>query len=108
MWPQYHMPGMGKITELWRGDLPLGDAFWNWAVLGGLIVNVSTSLTFLWLITIDQPLLALFVGYGLSLPFNALATIGVWRSAMRHDGPVIQADLARGVVLLWMAGLSLT
>ena len=102
------MPGMGKITDLWRGDLPLGDAFWNWAVLGGLIVNVSTSLIFLWLITIDQPIPALIVGYGMSLPFNALATVGVWRSAARHDGPVIQADLARGVVLVWMAGLSLT
>lgn len=108
MWPQYHISGMDKIMDLWRGDLPLGDAFWTWAVLGGLIVNVSTSLTFLWLITIDLPLLALLVGYGLSLPFNALATIGVWRSAARHDGPALQADLARGAVLVWMAGLSLT
>jgi hypothetical protein len=99
---------MNKIMDLWRGDLPLGDAFWNWAVLGGLVVNVSTSLIFLWLITLDLPIPALLVGYGLSLPFNALATVGVWRAATRHDGPVIQADLARGVVLLWMAGLSLT
>lgn len=102
------MARMDRVGKLWRGDLPLGDAFWNWAVLGGLIVNVSTSLIFLWLITIDQPLAALVVGYGLSLPFNAVATIGVWRAAARHDGPAIQADLARGVVLLWMAGLSLT
>jgi hypothetical protein len=108
MWPRHHIWNMGKIMDLWRGDLPLGDAFWTWAVLGGLVVNVSTSLIFLWLITIDQPIPALLVGYGLSLPFNALATVGVWRSAARHDGAMVQADLARGAVLLWMAGLSLT
>lgn len=99
---------MNTITDLWRGALPLGDAFWTWAVMGGLAVNVSTSLIFLWLITIDQPIPALIVGYGLSLPFNLLVTVGVWRSAATHQGPVVQADLARGVVLLWMAGLSLT
>ncbi len=99
---------MRKITDLWRGDLPLGDAFWTWAVMGGLVVNVSSSLVFLWLITIDHPIPALLVGYGLSLPFNALATVGVFRSAARHGGPHVQADLARGAVLVLMAGLSLT
>ncbi|MDG3042416.1 hypothetical protein [Roseicyclus marinus] len=99
---------MRVIGDLWRGNLPLGDAFWNWAVLGGLVVNVSTSLGFLWLITIDQPLLALVVGYGLSLPFNLVATMGVWRAAARHDGPRIQADLARIAVLVWMGALSLS
>lgn len=103
-----HIPGMRKITDLWRGDLPLGDAFWEWAVLGGLLVNVATSLTFVWLITIDLPLLALLAGYGLSLPYNLWATVGVWRSAARHEGPALQADLARGAVLVWMLALSVT
>ncbi|PWK62120.1 hypothetical protein [Roseicyclus mahoneyensis] len=99
---------MSKITDLWRGHLPLGDAFWTWAVMGGLLVNVATSGIFLWLITNDHPIPALLVGYGLSLPYNALATVGVWRSAARHDGPQVQADVARGAVLVLMAGLSLT
>lgn len=99
---------MRVIGALWRGDLPLGDAFWSWAVLGGLLVNLSTSLGFLWLITLDLPLLALGVGYGLSLPFNFVATMGVWRSAARHVGPAIQADLARIAVLVWMGVLSLS
>lgn len=103
-----HIPPMNKITQLWRGDLPLGDAFWTWAVTGGLLVNLSTSLMFVWLITADRPVAALLIGYGLSLPYNALATVGVWRSAARHEGPVLQADFARGAVLVVMAGLSVT
>lgn len=34
------------ILALWRGDLPLADAFWTWTVFGGLIVNIATSIGF--------------------------------------------------------------
>jgi hypothetical protein len=99
---------MARFLALWRGDLPLGDAFWTWTVFGGLLVNISTSVAFLALITVDLPWLALIVGYGLSLPYNLVAVVGVWRSAARHDGPRSQADLARGLSLALMAVLSLT
>lgn len=98
---------MGRLRALWRGELPLGEAFWTWAVLGGLLVNVPTSIAFLALVAADLPLLALIVGKGLSLPYNLLATVGVWRSAARSGFPLL-ADLGRGAVLLLMAALSLT
>ncbi|MDP3340549.1 hypothetical protein [Frigidibacter sp.] len=93
---------------LWRGDLPLRSAVWTWAVFGGLLVNVTTSLLFLVLLTFDQSWPALIVGYGLSVPYNIVATVGVWRSAARHDGPGTEADLARGATLILMTVLSLT
>lgn len=96
---------MGRLRALWRGDLPLGEAFWTWAVLGGLLVNVPTSIAFLALVSADLPVLALIVGKGLSLPYNLLATVGVWRSAARSPAG---ADLCRGAVLVLMAALSLT
>lgn len=99
---------MGSLRALWRGDLPLGEAFWTWAVLGGLLVNVPTSIGFLALVSADLPILALIVGKGLSLPYNLLATVGVWRSASRFQAPPVLADLARGAVLVLMAILSLT
>lgn len=98
----------GWPGRLWRGDLPLSDAFWIGAVTVGLTVNVATSLLFLGLITADLPWPALIVGYGISLPYNALALVGVWRSAARHDGPPLHAELARYATLLLMAVLSLT
>ena len=99
---------MKKLKALWRGDLGLGDAFWTWVVLGGLLVNVTTTILFVVLITNDLPVPALFVGYGLSLPYNFVAVVGVWRSASRHDGPAHHADLARGASVILMTVLSLT
>ena len=101
---------MRKLRALWTGDLPLGEAFWVYAVSIGLTVNVTTSLLFLALIAADRPLAALFVGYVCSVPYNVVAVVGVWRArrgtrasgrmpsspgrhAGRHDPAV--ADLSR-------------
>ena len=99
---------MEKLKSLWRGDLALGDAFWNWAVIGGLMVNLSTSIALLILVSFDLVWQALIMGKGLSLPYNAMALVGVWRSAARYGGPAYHADLARGTGLALMAVLSLT
>jgi len=99
---------MTKLRTLWSGDLALGDAFWTWAVTVGLLVNVATSVLFLLLITQDQPWIALLLGYGLSVPYNFVATVGVWRSAARYDGPPHHAELARIATIVGMAALTLT
>lgn len=99
---------MKHLRHLWRGDLPLQNAFWNWAVLGGLIVNLASSAAFLLLMTADQLIAALIVGYGFSLPYNILASVGVWRSADRYDGERRWADLAKLVTAAGMILLSVT
>lgn len=99
---------MEKLVSLWRGDLGLADAFWTWTVLGGLVVNVTTSILFLVLMKFDQPWPALLVGYGCSVPYNVVAVVGVWRSAARGGTSALNADLARGASVLLMIVLSLT
>lgn len=99
---------MTKLLALWSGDLALNEAFWTWAVTVGLLVNVATSILFVVLILQDQPLAAVMVGYGLSAPYNVVATVGVWRSAERYRGPSLHADLARIVTVILMMGLTLT
>lgn len=99
---------MGKLNDLWRGNLQLGDAFWNWAVLGALAVNISTTVLFLILISADQPWPALIVGYGFSIPYNIVALVGVWRSAARHNGLSLHVDLARWTSLILLTILSMT
>jgi hypothetical protein len=99
---------MGRLRALWFGDLPLGEAFWTYAVSIGLAVNLITSLLFLVLLSWDRPLAALFVGYAVSVPYNVVALVGVWRSAARYQGERIHADLARIVTLIGMVLLSLT
>jgi hypothetical protein len=99
---------MSRLRALWSGELSLGEAFWTYAVTVGLAVNLTTSLLFLVLLSWDRPIAALFVGYALSVPYNVLALVGVWRSAARYEGERLHADLARIVSLVGMVLLSLT
>ena len=99
---------MTKMRSLWSGELPLDEAFWTWAIGIGLLVNLTSSVLFLALITIDRPWSALFVGYVLSVPYNVLAVVGVWRSAARYQGPASHADLARIATVIVMLLLSVT
>jgi hypothetical protein len=97
-----------KLLHLWRGELPLGEAFWTYAVIGGIAVNLTTTLLFFVLLTADLTITALIVHYAPSLPYNLLVAVGVWRSAGRHPGAPHWATLARAVTLVGMGILSLT
>jgi hypothetical protein len=99
---------MGELRRLWSGELPLVRAFWTYAVFLGVAVNLVTSGLFLALMAAEQPLAALVAGYGVSLPYNIVATVGVWRAAGRHEGDPLHAELARTVTLVGMLLLSLT
>lgn len=103
-----HTPAMSSIARLWSGDLALPDAFWIWAVLGGLLVNVVTSGLFVGFMLADRPLPAVLFGYGISLPYNLLATIGVWRSADRYEGDRRVAEFMRLATAVGMLLLSIT
>lgn len=97
---------MMELLRLWRGDLPLNRAFWLYAVIGGVLVNLVTSFLFMLFMSVDNTFAAVFFGYGVSLPYNLLALVGVWRAAARSPGP--KADLYRIVTLVGMAVLSVT
>lgn len=99
---------MMKLGSLWRGELPLNEAFWTWTVTIGLVVNITSTLMLMLLITLDQPWAALFIGYVVSVPYNIVAVVGVWRSAARYQGPNLHSDFARGASAVLMAVLSLT
>ena len=55
-----------------------------------------------------EPIAALIVGYALSVPYNILATVGVWRAAAHYAGPQHWAQAARLATLVGMAVLSVT
>ena len=99
---------MTALRHLWLGELPLARAFWHWGVLGGLVVNLSTTIAFLALIMQDRTAAAFVAGYALSVPYNIVVAVGVWRAAARYDGDRRLADLARVVTVAGMIVLSLT
>lgn len=96
------------MRRLWRGEVPLGEAFWTWAVLGGLLVNITSTIGFLWLIMAGHTVAAYIVGHGVALPYNLLAFMGVWRAAGRPGADPRWAGPARVAVALGMTILSLT
>jgi hypothetical protein len=97
-----------SLRHLWKGDLPLDEAFWHYAVIGGIAVNLVTSLAFLILISMDRPLTALIAGYAPSLPYNLAATVGVCRAAARDEADPRKAQLYPFITIAFMALLSLT
>ena len=99
---------MVGMRRLWNGELPLDEAFWNYAVAGGLVVNLFTSLAFMGLVAVDQPLLAFVVGYCVSVPYNLVVVVGVWRAAARYRGDPARASLLRAVTLAGMTLLTVT
>jgi len=99
---------MKTLCRLWHGELTLQNAFWNWAVFGGLIINIASSSLFLFLIMADRPISALIAGYVFSVPYNAVVLVGVWRSAGRFTGDRRLANLARIVTVIGMVLLSIT
>ncbi|MEX2616425.1 MAG: hypothetical protein WD767_10035 [Alphaproteobacteria bacterium] len=101
-------PARIGLIRLWRGELPLFTAFWTWAVLGGLLVNILSSAAFLVLVSNDQPVLAVIAGYAPSLPYNLAVTVGVWRAAAHYPGERHWAELARIAVVVGMILLSVT
>lgn len=98
---------MRGLVPLWRGELPLGVAFWTWAVCWGIAINTATKLGFLVLLSYDRVVPAMLVNYGLTLPFNIVAMVGVWRSATRYPGSSVHADLARGSAIALLGAMSL-
>jgi hypothetical protein len=96
-----------RIGRVWRGEVPIAELVWWWLLFGGLAVNLSTTIGFLALISAGEPWWALFVGYGLSLPYNLLVGVGAWRSAGRTPAPRLPVALTRalttGLLLLLSA-----
>jgi len=94
------------IGRLWRGELALGDAFWNWAVFGGVIVNLSGTFAFLVLLMAGHSTAGFIVSHAVSVPYNLLVLIGVWRAAGRYTGRPVWAGLARTVTAIGAVVLS--
>jgi len=97
-----------SLRRLWKGDIPLEAAFWTYAVIGGIAVNVVTSLAFLILITMDLTLAAFVAGYAISLPYNLIATVGVCRAAAGAESGSLRAKFYPLITLAGMVLLSVT
>lgn len=92
---------MQRLKDLWHGQLPLDVAFWTYAIVYGLALNVVATGAALVLIVLDVPIAIAIVVHLLPAPYSVLAIGGVWRSADRYPGRQTIASAAKASVIAW-------
>jgi hypothetical protein len=95
------------FKEFWRGEVPLGRAFWVWAILGGAAVNFATTLVSLAIIARGGPGWLALMAFLAPMPWNIVLLVGVWRSADQADVRKDKAQMARLAIVVWVLVLSL-
>jgi hypothetical protein len=96
------MTHLGNLARrLWRGDMTLRSAFWDYAIIYGSLLNLATTVAALGAYAAGWPLAVAAAIFLSPLPYNLLAVLNVWRSAERYSGPRLWANLARLVVVIW-------
>jgi len=99
---------MDKLNSLWAGEVSLPEAFWQYAVIYGLLLNfVATLLSAIIAVAGADPWVFVPVFF-LPTPYNVLMIVAVWRSAEHYQGPQKWADLARAVTLIGMLLLTVS
>jgi hypothetical protein len=110
---------MKWIAKLWRGEFELGKAFWVFGilipVLGYFLSKFLTAalLVVMLVFGLAGPsapngllfcsLFVLGVMVVITLAYQVLAGVGIWRSANKFEGKASFARLARGVIVLYVA-----
>lgn len=90
-----------SLRQLWRGQLPLGEAFWRYSIVYNLLLNVLATATAAALVVNKAPIALAVIAHLASLPYSICAAIGMWRSADRYAGPRLYADAAKVAVMVW-------
>lgn len=100
-----------RLHDLWHGRLSLADAFWNYMIFWGFLLNVGATLAALAVLVAaggDAGVSgAAWLAAALHLvpvPWGLLCLVGVWRSAGRTDVGPTRRLLARVVAVIWTAG----
>jgi hypothetical protein len=112
---------MKWIGRLWRGEYSLGKAFWVFGILISVLWYFATKFLSMALLVA-----MLFIGFSgpsapsgllggslfilgvmavVTLAYQILAAVGIWRSAETFPGKPAYAIFARGVVALYLTVL---
>jgi hypothetical protein len=91
------------IAELSSGRVPLGRAFWEYAIAYGSLLNLLTTAGSLALFAGGYPAWLGLAVHFLPVPYNLLMIAAVWRSAAVYRGPQLWSVLARALIIVWAA-----
>jgi hypothetical protein len=91
------------MMALWKGQLPLVRAYWEFTVVYVLLANLCATAAALGALTAGLPGALAVVIFMLPAPYILVAVVGVWRSAGAYEGPPHWAMLARYSSIVWGA-----
>lgn len=80
--------------------MPLRQAFWEFFLLYGGIINILALVVALGILSADGPAVAAVVILVLPAPYVIFSAIGAWRSATAYQGPPHWATAARAATLV--------
>lgn len=89
------------MGRLWRGALPLSEAFWMHAIILVAVTNLSATAVALGLLAAGLHLAAALVVWLSPAPYVVVAVVGVWRSASAAGTGQTMAMLARWTAAFW-------
>jgi hypothetical protein len=98
--------GPGYLVRHWRGELPLGEAFWRNGLGLGLLLSLAEIFVILPFIgsgnfrLFQAQLVSVLLVNGV---FAVWVSVGIWRSANRHWISRAEAILAKVVVVVSLA-----
>lgn len=90
-----------QLRKLLRGDLSLGQAFWEYAIVYGTIANLVATGAAIAAATTGLPDIVVLSIFFSPLPYILTAVLGVLRSANKHQGPAERAIMAKIAVIVW-------
>ena len=92
---------IAHLAALWRGDIPLGQAFWEYAIAYGTIANIVATAAAIATVAAGLPVALTIFLFLMPLPYILTAVVGVVRSADKYQGPPQWATRAKIAVILW-------
>lgn len=94
LWPLDLTP-LKAARRLWRGDVPLGTAFWGYGTIGPLIIFSSYIAWENSLPPSETKTILYVTSYVISTIYFFFIAVAVWRSAAKYPGSVWWIRLAR-------------
>lgn len=92
---------MAPLVALWRGNIPLGKSFWEYAVVYGTIANIAATAAAVAAAAMGLSDVVIVTLFLIPVPYILVAVVGVVRSANRYAGPSHWAGMAKIAVLAW-------
>jgi len=94
---------VAPLVALWRGNVPLNQAFWEYAIVYGTIANIVATTAAVAAVAAGLPDAVGISLFLIPVPYVLAAVVGVVRSANRYEGSPMWAGLAKVAVIVWGA-----